>query len=270
MALYRQGQVLRQWEQLAAAEASLLQAEEAAETMREFYVGIVYELALLYEQRHQFDAAARYYRAVVEAPKPSDFLAALKTQRQADAAQIRLLLIASEQKQQRLHLVLAGLLLLVALVGSGLVLLWRRPRRLVAALEARGNGLFIPGRLTTGRTLDNLVAHFRKQVKVQLLGLHLAYLFATLFEPELILPHLDDPWLIEHLEQDNLPSNAALFRCIAAAEETLIEDQSFGKDPANTLRAYLSNQFKIQGWTWPTHPTEWKQYFVAHHIEHLL
>lgn len=268
--LYRQGQLLRQSRDFQAAQPVLLQAFEAATAHREFYLEIACELARLHEQRRQFDEAARYYRTVVEAPKPSGFLAMLKARQQVEIARASLALIENERQRRRLHLVLGGLLVLVALVGSGLVLLWRRPRRLAAALESKSNGMFIPRRLPTGRTLDNLVAHFRKQVKVHLLGLHLAYLFATLFEPELILPHLDDPWLIEHLEQDNLPSNAALFRCIAAAEETLIEDQSFGKDPANTLRAYLSNQFKIQGWTWPTHPTEWKQHFVEHHIEHLL
>ena len=270
MALYRQGQVLRRWGQFAAAEASLLQAEEVAETMREFYVGIVYELALLYEQHRQLAEAARYYQAVVDAPKPSDFLAALKAQRQADAAQIRLLLLASEQKQRRLHLALGGLLLLVALASGGLVYLWQRPRRLANTLRAKSNGSFIPRRLSTGLTLDQLTAHFRKQVNSALFGLHLAYIFATLFQSELILPYLDDPWLIKHVEDDSLPSNAALFRCVAAAEEALVEGQRFGKDPANTIGSYLNGEFKKRSETKPANPSKWKQYFVEHHVEELL
>ena len=158
----------------------------------------------------------------------------------------------------------------MALAGTGLLFLWHRPRRLADALQAKSNGSFLPRRIHTAMSLDQLTDHFRKQVNSALLGLHLAYLFATLFEPEPILPHLHDPWLSKHVEADTLPTNAALFRCIGAAEETLVEEQSFEGDPANTIRSYLSGEFGRRGWDWPTHPTAWKQHFVAHYVEDLL
>ncbi len=266
-AAYRYGQLLRKAGNLDAAKGPLSQALDASKTLGEFHLRILYELARLYEQQLDYKQAMRFYQRVVEAPQPSGLAEEVGAALQAREGLARMGLV--EQARSRTRFAVVSVLLLLVL-GVGFFLFVRQRKAPVSVIEAKGNGVFIPRRLATGRTLDELVAYFREQVKVKLLSLHLAYLFATLFEPELILPYLDDPWLIKYVEQGNLPTNAALFRCIAAAEETLVKEQSFSKDPANTIRSYLDNQFKIQGWTWPTHPTEWKQYFVEHHIEHLL
>ena len=65
-------------------------------------------------------------------------------------------------------------------------------------------------------------------------------------------------------------SNAALFRCVAAAEEALVAGQRFGKNPANTIGSYLNAEFGKRGWVKPTNPSMWREYFVAHHMEDLL
>ena len=146
----------------------------------------------------------------------------------------------------------------------------RQRKAPVSVTEAKRNGVFIHRRIKTGMTLDQLTQYFRDAVESQLFGLHLAYIFATLFQPELILPHLDDPWLIKHVEDDSLPSNAALFRCVAAAEEALVEGQRFGKDPANTIGSYLNGEFKKRGGSKPANPSKWKQYFIEQYVEDLL
>jgi len=37
--------------------------------------------------------------------------------------------------------------------------------------------------------------------------------------------------------------------------------------PENSIRAHLDTMFKKKGWPWPTHPIDWKRYFMEYHME---
>lgn len=49
--------------------------------------------------------------------------------------------------------------------------------------------------------------------------------------------------------------------------ETAADKQVFRKDPAKTIANYLRSAFEKQAW--PSHPLEWKKYFIEHHIKAL-
>ena len=112
--------------------------------------------------------------------------------------------------------------------------------------------------------------HFRQAVDSDLFGRRLAYLYAALFDPDLILPYIQDKdeYLVRQVETDNLASNAALFLCAAYIEET-VDSQTFTGRAENTVRSYLHGEFVKRDWDWPTHPVVWKQYFLDQHIDEL-
>ncbi len=265
-ALFRQGQLQRQWGDLEAAEQNLLQALDASEKVQEFYLRIAYQLALLYEERDEMKQAASYYQAVIDAPRPEDFVAALEAERKQQEAYMRLLLIDNSRQRTYFYFALAGLLLVL---GGGGVLFVFIKRRMPSIIEKKSNGVFLPQRLDTGRTLEELEAYFEEAVGLSLFGRRLARIFATLFEPDLVLPHIDDDYLVRQIEEDNIASNAALFQC-AAAVEVAIDGQRFQGKAENTMRSYLRAEFAKRSWPWPAHPVIWKRFFLKHYAEDLL
>ena len=276
--LFRQGQVLHEWGRLDAAEASLLQALDASDSFREFYLEIAYELACMYEERDELERAARYYQVVVDAPKPSSFVAALEAMQKAQKAQIRLLLFANDRNRTRFHFALSALFIVLA---GGLVLfLFRRqhgpalstqppiqPTGLAIA-EKKSNGDFIPRKLPTGLTLDELEQRFREAVGSKKLGYRLAWIYAVLLDIELILSYITDEYLARKVEAYNVGKNAELFKCVAAIEEARTEEAFTGR-PENTLASYLRPEFTKRGWLWPKHPVVWKLHFIEYHVEML-
>ena len=103
---------------------------------------------------------------------------------------------------------------------------------------------------------------------LRLFGSRLAYLYAVLFDPDLILSYIDDRWLARQVEADNLANSSALFLC-AAAIEAAVKDRTFGDTPSNTLASYLRSEFKKRGWLWPSSPFVWKLHFLKHYVEAL-
>ncbi len=99
-----------------------------------------------------------------------------------------------------------------------------------------------------------------------LFGARLAYLYAVLFDPDLVLAYIDDAYLKAQLEAGRIESSAALFRG-AAAVEVAVEGKHFKDDLENTVGAYLRANFRQRGWGWPKNPPEWKQHFIEHHAE---
>ncbi len=261
-ALYRQGQLLRESGDLGAAEESLLQAQAASETFREFRLRILYELARLYEQREDYDRAASFYQTVIDAPKPSSFVEELEAERKAREGSIRILLLERERNRRRLGLAFGGLLLLLGFVGAGYFLYVRRRRALIEQLRS---AVVIPENLRTGLTLQRLTQRFQQNVDAELFGTRLARLYAVLFDPDLVLPYLDDPFLARQVEADSIGNNTSLFLCAAAVEEA-IEGRAFHGNPANTLGAYLRGEFRKRDWEWPKNPLAWKQHFMDYHV----
>ena len=264
---YRQGQLLRQTRNLGATEPVLRHALDVAVDGGEYFLGIAYELALLYEAQREIDDAERYYQAVVEAPRPDGFADALDAERKAHAAEIRLLIIRNERRHSRLLLALGAMVLLLGLAGVGFVYVWRRQGRRGAPVnEPASQGLSILERRPTGLTLEELRQRFQAAVEPELLGARLAYLYAVLFDPDLVLAYIDDAYLKPQVEAGRIENNTALFRC-AAAVEAAVEGHPISEDPANTLGSYLRAKFKQHGWAWPKNPPEWKQHFLDHHAE---
>ena len=159
-------------------------------------------------------------------------------------------------------------LVLVLLAACGILLYLLLQRRRQAAAEGL-DGLFIPRHLPTGDTLARLVWRFQHLADSELLGSRLARLYAVLFDPDLVLDYLDDPYLVPQVETGRLVNNTALFRCVAAVEQA-VEGRCFGETPANTLGAYLRAEFRKHGWPWPSHPIAWKQFFLEHYADRLL
>ncbi len=282
-ARYRHGQLLRESGDLDAAEQSLMEAMNASETVKEFSFRLLHELAQLYEQRRNYKKATRYYQTVVDAPRPSrSFAAELEAVQKAREGRNRVLLLRAERRtQSTLYGSAAVLLLLLGLGGMGYVRHARKLRANIARQEeeiARQEALLgqlekaviIPERLHTGLTLEHLEQRFHEIVaaETKTLGRRLARLFATLFDPDLVLPHLDDPYLIPQVEMDNMADNTALFLCVAMVEET-VDGQVFRNNPANSLATYLRGEFKKQGWPWPKNPLAWKLFFMRYHAKKL-
>ena len=263
---YRQGQLLRAARAFDEAEEVLLQALVGADTVGEFALSAAYELAMLYEQRRQLKQAARFYQRVVEVARPDSLAASLASVRQAHKAEIRLLLIRSEQRQSRLRWALVAVLLL-GLAGAGFVYLWRRQgRRAVPVHEPAAPARSILEPQPTGLSLEELRQRFQTAVEPPLLGARLAHLYAVLFNPDLVLAYIDDPYLKPQVEAGRIETNTALFRC-AAAVETAVDGQAFSEHPANTLGAYLRAKCRQRDWPWPKNPPEWKQHFLDHHAD---
>jgi len=265
-ALFRQGELRRKVGDWEAAEQSLLEALRVSESVREYNLRIQYELALLYEEQRDYDRAASYFQALIDAPQPSGFSEELAATRRAREGRIRLLLIEHEQNQMLFWLAIAGLILLIGLVGAGYF--YGRMRRR-ALYEQLRQSVVLPEVLKTGLSLKTLKKRLQRSLKSKLLGRRLAHIYAVLFDPELVLPYIDDPYLVPQVEGSSLDNNTALFQCAAMVEEA-VEGRTFQGDTANTLRSYLLREFKNRSWEWPKNPPAWKRHFLEHHVETLL
>ena len=265
-ALFRQGQLRRQVGDWEGAEQSLLQALDVSESVLEYDLRIHYELARLYEQQRDYRRAAGYYQAVIDAPQPSGLADELAAVRRAKEGRIRLLLIEQERNERLFWLAVGGVLLLIGLVGAGLY--YGRQRRR-AIYEQLRQSVVLPEHLQTGLSLEVLQRRFQKSVDSKLLGRRLAHLYAVLFEPALVLPYIDDEYLVPQVEANSLDNNTALFQC-AAIVEGAVGGRTFQGDAANTLRSYLLREFKKRSWEWPKNPPAWKRHFLEQHVEILL
>ena len=160
-------------------------------------------------------------------------------------------------------------LIVVLLLSCGVLLYLLVRRRPYGTTRAgRRDGVYIPRRLPTGDTLAQLVARFQHVADTNLFGSRLARLYALLFDPDLVLPYLDDTFLVHQVESSSIANNTALFLSVAAIEQA-VEGRVFGDNPANTLGAYLRAEFKKRDWTWPTHPLAWKQFFLDQYVDAL-
>lgn len=61
-------------------------------------------------------------------------------------------------------------------------------------------------------------------------------------------------------------ANTTLFLGIAPIE-TVVDQHEFSGRPENSIRSHLDLAFKKKGWPWPSHPIEWKHYFMEYHME---
>lgn len=190
---WKHGKLLREAGDVWKAEPILKQALEAAQVSREYALESAYELARLYEDRREYNQAARYYQTVLDAPQPKGYAAALKAKRKTELAQTRLMLIDSERQRHRDQNII-GILLLSLLVMVALFLL--RRRHSPSVIDHGKNGFYIPREMPTGFKLEQLREVFQKIVESDLLARRLAYLYAVLFEPELIRSYIDDPFQV--------------------------------------------------------------------------
>lgn len=266
-ALFRQGQLLRQSGDYEAAEQSLSQALAASETFREFHLRTLYELARLHEQRREYEQAKGLYQTVIDAPEPVSIAAELEATRKALEGRMRVLLFEREQDQRRLSFVISGsllgFLLLIGLAGAGYFWHVRRREAIIGQLQS---ATVIPKNLNTGLTLEQLEQRFQKLAGLDLFGSRLAFIFAVLFEPDLVLPYIEDDYLLPQVEADRVADNSALFLCVAAVEEH-VRDVKFQGRAENTLRSYLSGEFDKRGWDWPKNPLAWKLFFLEQHAK---
>jgi len=265
--LYRQGQLMRISGDFEAAKQSLSQGLDGSEPVREFYVRILYELARLYEQQHDYKKAAGFYQAVINAPHPSRAAEELAAALGAREGRIRILLIEHERSRMFFWLTIVGLLLLLGLVGAGFYQYVRRRADLYDKLKA---SVVLPEELHTGLTLKELEQRFQKITDSELLGSRLARLFAVLFEPALVLDYIDDEYLKPQVEAGKLENNTGLFQCEAAVEVAVDKDREFRGNAANTLRSYLYSEFRRRSWEWPKNPPAWRRHFLEHHVKRLL
>lgn len=243
------------------AESILTRALESAKTIQEFHLFIAYELALLYDQRQELDEATRLYRVVLDAPRPKRHAAAIEAEIKARKAENRLLMIKSDRARN-----VIGLLLLV-LLAIGFVLFLRHKPRPPSPLDHGKGGFYLPYEMPTGLSLDELKGRFQTIPDITpLVAKRLAYSYAILFDRALIRAYITDDYLQPQVEEDRLKDNTTLFLCIAPIE-TVVDQHVFSGRPENSIRAHLDTAFKKHGWPWPTHPTEWKRYFMYYHME---
>lgn len=266
-ALFRQGRLLREREDFDAAKQSLREALSASETVKEFTFRIRYELARLHEQRREYDRASSYYQTVIDAPKPSNsFAGELEAVQKAREGKNRVLLFKAKR---RTRLVLfgsvLGFLLLLGLVGTRFFLHLRRREAILDQLQ---DATVIPKNLHTGLTLEQLERRFQKVAESELFGSRLAFLFAVLYEPDLVMPYIEDGYLLPQVEENRVADNSALFLCSAAVEEA-VKDMKFRGRAENTLRSYLSGEFEKRDWEWPKSPLAWKLFFLEQHARAL-
>lgn len=266
-ALYRQGQLMRLSGDFEAAAQRLSQGIDASQRVREFYHRLRYELARLYEQQRDYKRAASYYQAVIDSPQPSSAAEELEAMGRAREGRIRILLIEHERSRILLWLAIVGLLLLLGLLGTGL---YQYVERRAAVYDKIRESIVLPEDLQTGLTLKELEQRFQQITDSKLLGSRLGRLFAVLFEPTLVLDYIDDPYLKPQVASYDLETSTGLFECEAAVEVAVDEDRTFQGDPANTIRAYLLNEFRKRSWDWPKNPPAWKRFFLEHHVKGLL
>ena len=284
--LWRYGRLLRQAGDFDAAEPVLVRAFEAAQIRPEFYFEAAYELAYLYEQQEEYDRAKHFFRAVVDAPRPQRYSAAMKAQRKVEEAEVRLVLLDSKQhlaeaeKRHRRTLYASGggFVFLLMLGGVGFLFLRQRykPTKPPLVVEkARGGVHIIPVNLPTGLGLDQLKQRFQDKMEDPRAGRCWAYAYAALLDPGLVLPFLkagaqaDAPWLadlVKHVEADSVPNNRVLHRCVIAVEAA-VDGETYGKNPENTMLKLFQRECDKRDWAYPTHPTEWKRHFIEHHLD---
>ena len=265
-ALYRRGHLLRKRRDYGASEQALLQALNASERVREFHLRVLYELARLYEEQHDYARATSYYQAIIDAPEPGSLIAELEAARQAREGRIRILLIKQDRNRTLLLFALAGIVLLLGLVGTGFYFHLRRR----AIYEQIQESIVPPEHLKTGLSLPALHQRFQKITGSELLGKRLAHIYAVLFDPQLVLDYIDDPYLKPQVESGSVENNTALFECAAMVEEAVDEQRTFRGNAANTIRSYLLTEFRKREWKWPKSPLAWKRYFLAHHVKRLV
>jgi len=263
-ALYRRGQWLHASGDFESAEQSLSQALEASQHVREFDLRLLYALALLYEERRDYDRAASYYQAVIDEPQSSSDAEELGAARRAREGRIRLLLIEQERSQVLLWFALAGVLLLLGLVGVGFSYGHLRRRAIYDQLR---ESIVLPEHLKTGLSLRELERRFQKIVDSELLGKRLARIYAVLFDPVSVLDYIDDPYLAQ-VEAGSLVNNTALFECVAAVARA-VENRTFMGIAANTMRSYLLSEFRKRSWEWPKNSLAWKRHFLEVHVKTL-
>ena len=191
-------------------------------------------------------------------------MANFEAAQKAREGRIRILPIEKQRNRLLLVLSLGGMLLLLGLVGVGFYLHLRRQ----ALYHKIKDSVVFPEDLTTGFSLDALKQRFQIAEGAVLLGMRLAYLYAVLYEPERVLPYINDRYLKPQVESRSLENNTALFQCVGALEVAL-EGRAFPGEPANTLAAYLRSEFKKRDWEWPKNPPDWKQHFLAYHVKTL-
>ena len=283
---WRYGRVLRQAGDFEAAEPVLERAFEAAQVHPEFYFEATYELACLRERQGAYDQAKHLYQAVIDAPQPRRYASALKAQLRVEVAEMRLTLLTSEKRlaeskkrhRRTLYANIGSIILLLVLGGAGSLFLRQRykPSKPPLVVEKAAGGVhIIPTNLPTGLSLGKLKQRFQHKMEAERAGRCWAYAYAALLDPDLVLPFLkegaqaDAPWLadlIAHVEADSLPNNRVLHRCVIAVE-TAVDGEAFGKNPENTMLRLFQRESDKRGWTYPTHPTEWKRHFIEHHLD---
>ena len=264
-ALYRLGELQRQRGDLAAAERTIQEALEAEGTFREFHRRLLYQQARIHEAHERYSAATTLYSSLREGASGTSYLEELEAELQAQDGQIRVLLATSERTRRRTYWLwgmLAALAVAAMAVGWRQ---WRRPAHERLPRELR-DALVIPQKLSTGATLEELEHQFSAEVGSELLGGRLARFYAVLFDPDLVLPHINDPVLVEQVRSQTLDNNTALFMAAAEVEEAF-QGRLFKNNPANTLGAYLRGEFKRREWPWPKNPYAWKTYFMEQHAD---
>ena len=266
-ALFRQGQLRRKVGDWEGAEQSLLHSLNVSESLHEYDLRIRYELARLYEEKRDYDRAASYYEAVIDAPHPNDTAEELDAVRRARDGRIRILLIEQERSETVFWLAVAGMLVLLGLVGAGF---FRYIRRRAALYDKIRESVVLPEDLRTGLSLDALERRFQEIANSKLLGKRLAYVYAVLFDPALVLDYIDDAYLKPQVEAHSLENNTALFECAAAVEEAVDEHRTFRGSAANTMRSYLLSEFRKRDWAWPKSPLAWKRHFLKYHVKRLV
>jgi len=160
---------------------------------------------------------------------------------------------------------------------------------LVASLMREG--IYLPHRLAEPTTLAKLIEGFRPPERytnetdpsgtmrrAQRLQAHrLAYLFALLFAPKLVLAYAEATTerVRSFIDASCYPDCAALYQALAAVEAGHL-GTVFSTDPANSLRSYFRCFFKrlaadrgaaeIGGEAlWPKSPLAWRVFFVQHY-----
>jgi hypothetical protein len=89
-----------------------------------------------------------------------------------------------------------------------------------------------------------------------------SYIYTVLDNPESVLPYVDDPFLIERIEKNDIQRRSILY-ALAAALETEQEGTTFDNDPANTFGTYLRKWFKKYDLTYPADIHGWRLYFSS-------
>lgn len=88
----------------------------------------------------------------------------------------------------------------------------------------------------------------------------LMYIYTVLIDPQAVLPHTDDPYIIGRIRNNDVQLRSVLYAC-AAILETAEEGTTFDNDPANTIGSYLRKWFKKFNLVYPAHVPGWIAFF---------